>query len=245
MSKIIVNIEINEDSTKIKESYEVTEYQLAKELFSPVLSKCMRMITEGKRDLAGPQQELPLSQTQIAIEESGDFICQKCLINCPDIYADQKTNCAYYIEKVDHEITQEIIELISQFRDKINTKEGTTLIFAKKLYVTEIKAREVFIQTLNENLRGMEETIDLIFDTDCQAYLYDEKFLENVLMKKYEDELEGYIREEQEENEKKILEQKKIIIAKLTGKSDSEAESAAIDEFKPVKKRSKKQTKND
>lgn len=238
MSKIIFTLSYVNENTELKEKYDVSDPETARELFNFSLNKCLRMMAEGNRDLKSKQQEIKFETLES--EESVENICQDCVIGCN---AENWQGCGDLIKKNENRIIEdpEIAKEILDLRKKIEElHEKSTIDFATELYTTEIKARKVFIPTLNEDLRGMEETIELIFDAECQAYLYDEKFLQNVIMKKYDDELEGYIAELQRIKKEKHEQLRR----KLSESAEESAEAEAVTEsaeIKPAKKRSKKQ----
>lgn len=73
---------------------------------------------------------------------------------------------------------------------KLKEDPGVVLIIAKGIFVETIKARDCFVQSLNEELRGMQETVELTYDTDVERYLYDEKFLESIIITRKGDEIQ-------------------------------------------------------
>lgn len=73
---------------------------------------------------------------------------------------------------------------------KLKEDPGVVLIIAKGIFVETIKARDCFVQSLNEELRGMQETVELTYDTDVERYLYDENFLKSVIITRKGDEIQ-------------------------------------------------------
>lgn len=232
--KIKTIIEIEDGSTQIKEKYEVAEYELAKELFPPMINKCMRMMAEGSRQIAGKQQEINFETYQ---KENTEIILQKerCL-NCQFISKDGcklrgelpdqevDASCIYFLESFveSHEDVEKLTDMLkAQIAEKEKLMEKSKFDIAKELYVKIVKARECFYGGLNEEFRGLQEAVGLAFDTDVQLYLYDENFFRDTLLPLKDAEVTKHI-------EQLISEQNRIIsdlqLKIITLKNSLEAE---------------------
>jgi len=207
MAKIKTTIKIEDEDTIIQESFEVPEYEMAKQVYPQKLNICMRMLAARNRK-ATSQLELSLDD-EIELEEkriSQQEMCISCQFeeanSCklrgelPD--QTQEASCIYYVELFTegekHEDLGKLEDMLkAQIQKKNEIMDTPRFKFVKKLCVTTQKARECFVESLNEELRGILETIDLIFDTEINCYLYDERFLKEVLVSRKMDETDEYI----------------------------------------------------
>lgn len=267
--KIKTIIEIEDGSTQIKEKYEVAEYELAKELFPPMINKCMRMMAEGSRQIAGKQQEINFETYQ---KENTEIILQKerCL-NCqfvsvdgcklrgelPDQEAD--ASCIYFLESFveSHEDVEKLTDMLkAQIIEKEKLMEKSKFEIAKESYVKTVKARECFYGGLNEEFRGLQEAVGLTFDTEVQLYLYDENFFRDTLLPLKDAEVSRHIETLISEQNRVIIDlQSKIIGLKKTLEAEKpkqleegiikkeQPEETINPELKPEKKRNSKKEK--
>lgn len=232
MRKIETIIKITEDSgVVIQEKFKVSEFYIAKEIYSHKLNILMRILASRGEETT-PQMSFKLDDESNREEEEEQEItqtqkeqCETChfILNnecelCGELPEQTKeASCTYFMQFLaaakNNQDFLDITELLAaQIAKQEKVMAKSRLVFADEMYTKTIKARKCFIGSLNEQIRGLQEAVELTFDTEVNLYLYDEKFLSETLMPLHSVEIDRYIQQQISEQTRLVCDMQSRLI---------------------------------